>query len=103
MSQETHDSIMTAIQTYSEENGKFVDKGIKASATRARKALAESIEADQSKKKRDSRSQERGQKSSGVIDQFVECICKDGIKPPASNSRGFFYLRIPLPCTLTRI
>jgi hypothetical protein len=32
---------MTAIQTYSEENGKFVDKGVKASATRARKALAE--------------------------------------------------------------
>ena len=41
MSQETHDAIMTAIQTYSEENGKFVDKGVKASATRARKALAE--------------------------------------------------------------
>jgi len=41
MSQETHDSIMTAIQTYSEEDGKFVDKGVKASATRARKALAE--------------------------------------------------------------
>jgi len=41
MSNETHDAIMTAIQTYSEENGKFVDKGVKASATRARKALAE--------------------------------------------------------------
>ena len=40
MSNETHDSIMTAIQTYSEENGKFVDKGVKAYATRARKALA---------------------------------------------------------------
>ena len=40
MSQETHESIMTEIQTYSEENGKFVEKGIKASATRARKALA---------------------------------------------------------------
>lgn len=38
---ETHDQIMTTIQTYSEENGKFVDKGVKASATRARKALAE--------------------------------------------------------------
>ena len=47
---------MTAIQTYSEENGKFVDKGVKASATRARKALAELSKADQSKKKRDSRS-----------------------------------------------
>lgn len=40
MSTETHESIMTEIQTYSEENGKFVEKGIKASATRARKALA---------------------------------------------------------------
>ena len=40
MSNETHDAIMTAIQTYSEENGKFVEKGVKASATRARKALA---------------------------------------------------------------
>ena len=38
---ETHESIMTEIQTHSEENGKFVDKGVKASATRARKALAE--------------------------------------------------------------
>ena len=40
MSNETHESIMTEIQTYSEENNKFVDKGVKASATRARKALA---------------------------------------------------------------
>ena len=40
MSNETHEQNSTAIQTYSEENGKFVDKGVKASATRARKALA---------------------------------------------------------------
>lgn len=38
---ETHDQIMSTIQTYSEENSKFTDKGVKASATRARKALAE--------------------------------------------------------------
>lgn len=38
---QTHDSIMSTIQTYSEENSKFTEKGIKASATRARKALAE--------------------------------------------------------------
>ena len=37
---QTHDSIMTEIQNYSEENGKFTEKGVKASATRARKALA---------------------------------------------------------------
>ena len=35
-----HEQIMTAIQAYSEENGKFTEKGVKASATRARKALA---------------------------------------------------------------
>ena len=40
MANETHEQIMTEIQTYSEENGKFVEKGVKASATRARKALA---------------------------------------------------------------
>jgi hypothetical protein len=40
MSNETHEQIMTEIQTYSEENGKFTEKGVKASATRARKALA---------------------------------------------------------------
>ena len=38
---QTHDSIMSTIQTYSEENAKFTDKGVKAAATRARKALAE--------------------------------------------------------------
>ena len=38
---ETHEQIMTEIQTYSEENQKFTEKGVKASATRARKALGE--------------------------------------------------------------
>ena len=32
---------MSEIQAYSEENGKFTEKGVKASATRARKALGE--------------------------------------------------------------
>ena len=36
---QTHEQIMTEIQNYSEENGKFTEKGVKASATRARKAL----------------------------------------------------------------
>ena len=31
---------MTEIQNYSAENQKFTEKGVKASATRARKALA---------------------------------------------------------------
>ena len=38
---QTHEQIMTTIQSYSEENSKFVEKGVKASGTRARKALAE--------------------------------------------------------------
>jgi len=36
MSNETHESIKTELQTYSEENGKFVEKGVKPSATSAR-------------------------------------------------------------------
>ena len=52
MSNETHDAIMTAIQTYSEENGKFVEKGVKASATRARKALAELSKLIKARRKR---------------------------------------------------
>ena len=38
---QTHEQIMTEIQSYSEENQKFTEKGVKASATRARKALME--------------------------------------------------------------
>ena len=37
---QTYEQIMTEIQSYSEENQKFTEKGVKASATRARKALA---------------------------------------------------------------
>lgn len=36
---ETHDKIVEAIDAYLEENAKFEDKGVKAAATRARKAL----------------------------------------------------------------
>ena len=35
-----HDAIQSAYDTYLDENSKFEDKGVKASATRARKALA---------------------------------------------------------------
>ena len=40
MSQQ-HDAIVTAFNTYIEENTKFTAKGVKASAARARKALQE--------------------------------------------------------------
>jgi hypothetical protein len=40
MSQQ-HDAIVTAFNTYLEENTKFTTKGVKASAARARKALQE--------------------------------------------------------------
>lgn len=36
---ETHEKILEAIDTYLEENAKFEEKGVKAAATRARKAL----------------------------------------------------------------
>jgi len=36
---ETHDKIVESIDVYLEENAKFEEKGVKAAATRARKAL----------------------------------------------------------------
>jgi hypothetical protein len=52
---QTHESIMTTIQTYSEENSKFTEKGVKASATQSKKSSSRTWQIDQSKKKRDSR------------------------------------------------
>ena len=37
----SHDAIVTAFEAYQAENDKFVNKGVKAAGTRARKALAE--------------------------------------------------------------
>ena len=37
----THDEIVAQMEIYVTENNKFVEKGIKSSATRARKALSE--------------------------------------------------------------
>ena len=48
---QTHEQIMTEIQAYSEENGKFTEKGVKASATRARKALLEIAKATKERRK----------------------------------------------------
>ena len=36
-----HDTLLAAFETYKAENEKFIEKGIKASAARARKALQE--------------------------------------------------------------
>lgn len=36
-----HEQIVAAFNTYLEENAKFTDKGVKAAAARARKALQE--------------------------------------------------------------
>lgn len=41
MSDETHKSILAQVETYIEEHTRFVEKGVKASAGRARKALNE--------------------------------------------------------------
>lgn len=37
----THEQIVSTFETYITENTKFTDKGVKASAARARKALGE--------------------------------------------------------------
>ena len=38
---ESHNTIISAVETYTQENDKFVEKGVKSAGTRARKALAE--------------------------------------------------------------
>lgn len=37
----THDELLAQLNVYVEENAKFLDKGVKAAASRARKALNE--------------------------------------------------------------
>ncbi|NCD05333.1 MAG: hypothetical protein EOL97_04375 [Spirochaetia bacterium] len=37
----THEQLLKFIEDYQSENAKFTDKGVKASAARARKALSE--------------------------------------------------------------
>ena len=46
-----HDTIRTAFETYIAENEKFTQKGIKASAARARKALQEMTKAIKERRK----------------------------------------------------
>jgi 2-hydroxy-3-keto-5-methylthiopentenyl-1-phosphate phosphatase len=46
-----HESIKTAFDTYMAENAKFADKGVKASAARARKALQEMAKAIKERRK----------------------------------------------------
>ena len=38
---ESHNTITSAVETYTQENDKVVEKGVKSAGTRARKALAE--------------------------------------------------------------
>lgn len=46
-----HDAIKTAYETYLAENTKFTEKGVKASAARARKALQEMTKAIKERRK----------------------------------------------------
>tara|TARA_R100000734_G_C3316336_1_gene108789 strand:- start:572 stop:748 length:177 start_codon:yes stop_codon:yes gene_type:complete len=46
-----HENILQLFDVYIKENEKFVEKGIKISATRARKALAELVKASKERRK----------------------------------------------------
>ena len=48
---ESHDTLLSAVETYKAENEKFTDKGVKSAGTRARKALAEIGKAVKSRRK----------------------------------------------------
>jgi len=51
MSHHHHEAIKTAFETYIAENEKFANKGVKASAARARKALQEMSKAIKERRK----------------------------------------------------
>lgn len=51
MEESNHDIIKRAFETYLTENAKFADKGVKASAARARKALQEITKAIRERRK----------------------------------------------------
>jgi N-glycosylase/DNA lyase len=51
MEETNHDIIKRAFETYITENGKFAEKGVKASAARARKALQEISKATRERRK----------------------------------------------------
>lgn len=46
-----HETIVAAVETYLAENARFTEKGIKASAARARKALQEIAKAVKERRK----------------------------------------------------
>lgn len=48
---QNHDAIRTAFETYIAENTKFTEKGVKAAAARARKALQEMSKAIKERRK----------------------------------------------------
>ena len=48
---ENHNTITEAFETYLEENAKFEEKGVKASAARARKALQDMSKAIKERRK----------------------------------------------------
>ena len=83
---ETHESIMTEIQTYSEENGKFVDKGVKASATRARKALANLSKLIKARRKEIQEVKNAAKTAASFSSTIIN------LKPSAIFGWGFFYL-----------
>ena len=51
MEEKNHDVIKRAFETYLAENEKFAEKGVKASAARARKALQEMTKAIRERRK----------------------------------------------------
>jgi hypothetical protein len=51
MSQDTHTALVEAFETYVAENTKLREKGVKASAARARKALQEITHAIKTRRK----------------------------------------------------
>ena len=81
-----HDTLLAAFEAYKAENEKFIEKGIKASAARARKALQEIAGACKERRKEITATKEAMEAKK----EFPALlICK-----PSLQKLGFFFMCI---------
>ena len=71
----THEQIMAHYQTYLSESEAFETKGVKAAASRARKALGEMGKLSKARRKeiQDKKNEMTSKKSSNVMEGYDEC------------------------------
>ena len=81
-----HDTLLAAFEAYKAENEKFIEKGIKASAARARKALQEIAGACKERRKEITATKE-SMEAKKYFPSLL--ICK-----PSLQKLGFFFMYV---------